>query len=97
MVERGIEEFGAIDILVNNAGVASRGGNVADTDPAEEIDRLFDTHAFGVVGVFEARPPVDADTAARRHRHDLERRDPAHGGLTRRRTTWPRPRWRRWR
>ncbi len=46
MVEGALADFGKIDILVNNAGVASRGLNVAKTDPAE-VDRLFRTHAFG--------------------------------------------------
>jgi NAD(P)-dependent dehydrogenase (short-subunit alcohol dehydrogenase family) len=46
MVGAAIAELGAIDILVNNAGVASRGGSVKNTDPAE-VHKLFDTHAFG--------------------------------------------------
>jgi NAD(P)-dependent dehydrogenase (short-subunit alcohol dehydrogenase family) len=40
------EALGPIDLLVNNAGVASRGLNVADTEPFEP-DRLWRTHAFG--------------------------------------------------
>ncbi|HEX4490396.1 MAG TPA: SDR family oxidoreductase [Acidimicrobiia bacterium] len=40
------EQLGPIDLLVNNAGMASRGQNVADTDPAEP-DRLWRTHVFG--------------------------------------------------
>jgi 3-oxoacyl-[acyl-carrier protein] reductase len=39
-------DFGKVDILVNNAGIASRGQSVADTDPAE-MQRVYDTHAFG--------------------------------------------------
>ena len=73
-----LADFGAIDILVNNAGVASRGQTVADTDPAE-IDRLFGTHAFGAWACSKLVLPSMRDTAARRHRDDLERRDPAHG------------------
>src|SRR5581483_6218200 len=38
--------FGHIDILVNNAGIASRGGSVAKTDPAEVV-RVIGTHAIG--------------------------------------------------
>src|SRR5664279_2896063 len=41
-----LEDFGPIDILVHNAGIASRGQDVAHTDPAE-IERLFRTHALG--------------------------------------------------
>ena len=69
-----LADFGAVDILVNNAGIASRGQTVADTDPAE-IERVWRTHAFGVVDVLEARAAVDAHAAARRHRDDLERGD----------------------
>jgi NAD(P)-dependent dehydrogenase (short-subunit alcohol dehydrogenase family) len=46
MVGAAIAELGPIDILVNNAGVASRGGSVKNTEPAE-VRKLFDTHAFG--------------------------------------------------
>ena len=66
-----LDDFGAVDILVNNAGIASRGQTVADTDPAE-IERVWRTHVLGV-DVLEARAPVDAHPAARRHRDDLER------------------------
>jgi NAD(P)-dependent dehydrogenase (short-subunit alcohol dehydrogenase family) len=41
-----LEEFGPIDLLVHNAGIASRGLDVARTEPAE-IERLFRTHALG--------------------------------------------------
>jgi 3-oxoacyl-[acyl-carrier protein] reductase len=40
------DRLGPVDLLVNNAGVASRGFNVADTDPSEP-DRLWRTHVFG--------------------------------------------------
>ena len=50
-----------------------------------------------VVDVLEARAAVDAHPAARRHRDDLERGHRAHGRPTRRRTTWRRPRSKRWR
>jgi NAD(P)-dependent dehydrogenase (short-subunit alcohol dehydrogenase family) len=46
MVNAAIAEFGHIDILVNNAGLASRGLNVANTEPAE-VERVLRTHAFG--------------------------------------------------
>jgi NAD(P)-dependent dehydrogenase (short-subunit alcohol dehydrogenase family) len=39
-------ELGPIDLLVNNAGVASRGNDVADTDPGE-VARLLAVHAIG--------------------------------------------------
>lgn len=41
-----LADFGPIDVLVHNAGIASRGLDVAHTDPAE-IERLFRTHALG--------------------------------------------------
>lgn len=46
LAARVLEEFGPIDVLVHNAGIASRGLDVAHTDPAE-IERLFRTHALG--------------------------------------------------
>ncbi len=46
MATAALVDFGAVDILVHNAGVASRGGSVVKTEPAE-VHRLFDTHAFG--------------------------------------------------
>lgn len=41
-----VDELGPVDLLVHNAGIASRGFDVAGTDP-EEVDRLFRTHAGG--------------------------------------------------
>jgi NAD(P)-dependent dehydrogenase (short-subunit alcohol dehydrogenase family) len=41
-----LADFGYVDILVNNAGIASRGQNVADTEPAE-FERVWRTHALG--------------------------------------------------
>lgn len=41
-----LDDLGPIDVLVHNAGIASRGLDVAHTDPAE-IERLFRTHALG--------------------------------------------------
>jgi 3-oxoacyl-[acyl-carrier protein] reductase len=41
-----LDELGAVDIFVHNAGIASRGQDVAHTEP-EEIERLFRTHALG--------------------------------------------------
>jgi 3-oxoacyl-[acyl-carrier protein] reductase len=45
MVESVLAEHGHVDLLVCNAGIASRGGAVADTDPAE-VARVVGTHAF---------------------------------------------------
>jgi NAD(P)-dependent dehydrogenase (short-subunit alcohol dehydrogenase family) len=65
MVEAVSRDFGPVDILVNNAGIASRGLNVADTDPAE-LERVLRTHAFGahflcklVVPAMRTRPRGD--------------------------------------
>ena len=41
-----LEQLGPVDILVHSAGIASRGQDVAHTDPAE-VERLFRTHALG--------------------------------------------------
>ena len=41
-----VDELGQVDILVHNAGIASRGFDVANTEP-EEVERLFRTHALG--------------------------------------------------
>src|SRR3954454_14142940 len=46
MVDEALATFGHVDILVNNAGIASRGGSVAKTDPAELV-RVIGTHAIG--------------------------------------------------
>ncbi len=46
MAQAVLTDFGFVDILVNNAGVASRGGSVVKTDPAEP-HKLFDTHVYG--------------------------------------------------
>jgi NAD(P)-dependent dehydrogenase (short-subunit alcohol dehydrogenase family) len=46
MVDEALATFGHVDILVNNAGIASRGGSVVKTDPAELI-RVIGTHAIG--------------------------------------------------
>ena len=46
MVAKVLEDLGPVGILVNNAGIASRGQNVADTDPAE-MERVVRVHAFG--------------------------------------------------
>ncbi len=44
--EEVLAAHGAVDIVVSNAGVASRGGSVARTDPAE-MERLFGIHVMG--------------------------------------------------
>ena len=46
MVDDALATFGHVDILINNAGIASRGGSVAKTDPAE-VARVIGTHAIG--------------------------------------------------
>jgi 3-oxoacyl-[acyl-carrier protein] reductase len=46
MVDAIVASLGPIEILVNNAGIASRGNDVASTDPAE-MSRVVATHAFG--------------------------------------------------
>ncbi len=46
MVDAALDMFGHVDILVNNAGIASRGGTVAKTDPAE-LQRVIGSHAVG--------------------------------------------------
>jgi NAD(P)-dependent dehydrogenase (short-subunit alcohol dehydrogenase family) len=46
LAARAEEELGAIDLLVLNAGIASRGDDIAGTDPAE-LRRVIDTHALG--------------------------------------------------
>jgi NAD(P)-dependent dehydrogenase (short-subunit alcohol dehydrogenase family) len=45
MVKQVLADFGYVDILINNAGLASRGHNVADTDPVE-LERVLRTHAL---------------------------------------------------
>ncbi|MEN9317024.1 MAG: hypothetical protein RIS35_3417 [Pseudomonadota bacterium] len=45
MVDAVLRDFGSIGILVNNAGIASRGQNVADTDP-KEVERVLRVHAL---------------------------------------------------
>ena len=45
MVDAVLANFGHVDILINNAGIASRGLDVANTDPAE-MERVVRIHAF---------------------------------------------------
>jgi 3-oxoacyl-[acyl-carrier protein] reductase len=56
MVDRVVAELGPIGIAVNNAGIASRGHDVADTDPAE-LERVVGVHAFGAHHVCQAVLP----------------------------------------
>ncbi|MHB8682329.1 MAG: SDR family NAD(P)-dependent oxidoreductase [Acidimicrobiales bacterium] len=46
MVGSVLGDFDRLDVVVHAAGIASRGGSVVDTDPAE-LHRLLDTHAIG--------------------------------------------------
>lgn len=46
MVAEVLADFGHVDLVVHNAGIASRGHNVADTDP-DEPGRLLAAHAIG--------------------------------------------------
>lgn len=46
MAQAALADFGFVDILVNNAGIASRGQNVADTEPSE-FERVWRTHTLG--------------------------------------------------
>jgi NAD(P)-dependent dehydrogenase (short-subunit alcohol dehydrogenase family) len=49
------ERFGPIDVLVNNAGYGYRAA-VEEGEP-EDVQRLFDTHFFGVVALIKAVLP----------------------------------------
>jgi NAD(P)-dependent dehydrogenase (short-subunit alcohol dehydrogenase family) len=51
-----LDELGPVDILVHNAGIASRGFDVASTEP-EEIERLFRTHALGAFALCKLLVP----------------------------------------
>jgi NAD(P)-dependent dehydrogenase (short-subunit alcohol dehydrogenase family) len=62
LASRVLEEFGPIDVLVHNAGIASRGLDVAHTDP-EEIERLFRTHALGAFVLCKHLVPQMRDQA----------------------------------
>jgi 3-oxoacyl-[acyl-carrier protein] reductase len=46
LAARASEELGPIDLLVLSAGIASRGDDIAGTDPAE-LQRVIATHALG--------------------------------------------------
>ena len=46
LVDQVVGDFGYVDLLVHNGGIASRGHDVADTDPAE-LERVVRTHAIG--------------------------------------------------
>ena len=48
-----LDELGPVDVLVHNAGIASRGADVAHTEP-EEVERLFRTHALARVRAVQA-------------------------------------------
>jgi NAD(P)-dependent dehydrogenase (short-subunit alcohol dehydrogenase family) len=46
LAKRASEELGPIDLLVLSAGIASRGNDIASTDP-DELQRVVATHALG--------------------------------------------------
>lgn len=46
LAEAVARDFGPVDVLVHSAGIASRGRDVASTEP-DEVERLFRVHALG--------------------------------------------------
>lgn len=54
------EKFGKLDILINNAGVSSATGfaNVTSQVTDEELERVFDTNLFAVVGLTRELLPL---------------------------------------
>jgi 3-oxoacyl-[acyl-carrier protein] reductase len=50
------EAFGRLDILVSNAGIASRGNQIAETNPAE-LERVLKVHALGPHNLCQAALP----------------------------------------
>ena len=57
MVAQISNDLGPVDLLVCNAGIASRGQSVADTDPAELVASLIDTHLAGLAPKAAGRKP----------------------------------------
>ncbi|MGH9021848.1 MAG: SDR family NAD(P)-dependent oxidoreductase [Acidimicrobiia bacterium] len=57
LVAGAVSDFGHVDILVVNAGVASRGNDVASTDPAE-LERVIRVHALGAHHLCQAVLPT---------------------------------------
>ena len=96
LADAALEAFGSVDILVHNAGIASRGNTVVDSDPAE-LQRLMTTHTFSAARLCQRLLPGMRERARGHVGDDLEQRGRAHARERARRTTWPRPRSRRWR
>ena len=58
-----LDEFGVVDVFVHNAGIASRGQDVAHTDP-EEIERALPHPRTRCVRALQAPRPPDAGARA---------------------------------
>jgi NAD(P)-dependent dehydrogenase (short-subunit alcohol dehydrogenase family) len=54
-VEMAVERFGRIDVLVNNAGFGLLGA--VEEATTDEVERLFRTNVFGLLGVIRATLP----------------------------------------
>lgn len=54
-VEQAIQRFGRIDVLVNNAGYALRGA--IEEVPVNQVQRMFDVNAFGVMRMIQTVVP----------------------------------------
>jgi 3-oxoacyl-[acyl-carrier protein] reductase len=59
LVDRAVEEYGAIDILVNNAGVITPAALADITD--DQLDRQFDVNVRGALYATQAAAPVFRD------------------------------------
>jgi NAD(P)-dependent dehydrogenase (short-subunit alcohol dehydrogenase family) len=54
-VERTLQRYGRIDVLINNAGYATRGA--IEELPIDEVERMFDVNAYGVIRMVQAVVP----------------------------------------